>query len=304
MWKIITIIIVILVIFFGYIIFKDSGNIFTSTDDGTTIIDSFSSKFISDMASFTGGSTATLPEDPIVSEKDLGELSPLYGKVVFTDKQWGLGVTDKEDEYITINALASNTNNINISGWSLQSMITGVRVYIQDAVDDVQMHTVNPTYEIELEPEQKAIINTIASPIGVSFKTNICTGYLGQFQEFEPGLEKNCPTPSEQMQPTISNIQLLGGECIEFATMLEPCTYLTTEIIDDSDVNASKACIEYLRTELTYTSCSARNSKATNYKDNAHWRIFLNQPATLWSMDYEVIRLLDEAGRTVSVYTY
>lgn len=305
MWKIITILLILLTIFFSYTTLKKSGNAPENAGDVATSAEEFSMNFMADFKSFTGntGDLAKYSE-PIVSEKDLGELSPLYGKVRLSDNQWGANAVDANEEYVSIRALTTNTESINITGWSLQSMITGARVYIPDGVGNVVMHNVNPTYEVTVDPGQEVIISTVASPIGVSFQTNMCTGYLGQFQRFEPELDRSCPNPADIIQPTISNIQMYGSECMHLASTLQRCDYLTTSAAQSSGITVTQACLTHLQTVLTYTTCSAQYSSSTEYKNGSKWRIFLSQPNALWRSEYEVIRLLDETGRTVDVYTY
>ncbi len=308
LWKIITIVLLVFLLIFGYKMLNNRGLIPSNTQDATNSAQQFSTNFLSSFNELSSG-TALLQSDsdgtvPIVYEKDLGEISPLRGKVLIQKEQWGPGSTELADEYVTLSAAEENITPININGWSLQSMVSGVRVYIPDAVEDLVMHNINKTYEVELAPKEVAIVRTAHSPLGISFKTNMCTGYVGQFQNFEPTLEQLCPSPKSTLPATIQNIQTYGKSCFDLLQDLRPCTYLTDDILEDFGSTVSSACTEFLRKELTYSYCHARNKSSEDFYTNSQWRIFLGENNTLWNEEYEVIRLLDELGRTVDVYAY
>ncbi len=308
LWKFITAIVFILLLIFGYMAIKSKATVPTSADSAISTGEELSRKYTGSMWSLLGD-TALLPtnlEDnvPIVDESDLGELSPLYGKVIITKDPWGPETEDVQAEYVELKALETNTSAINITGWSLQSMVSGVRIYIQDGVEDIIMNDVNPTYKIGLAPGQSAIVSSSPSPVGVSFQSNLCTGYFNQFQKYEPPLTRSCPSPAQVLPPTVANIATYGSECLELASSLFRCEYLTDEILEEEDISVSSACTEHLRTTLTYTSCRAAYHNSPEYLKGSQWRIFLGAQAPLWNKQYEVIRLLDELGRTVDVYAY
>lgn len=306
LWKTITVLLMILLLVFGYVTIKNKGLMPTNTEGAAESAQKFSNNFMSSFFDLTGNS-AVLPSDfgynvPTISQEELGELSPLYGMITISKKIWGPAAEILSEEYVVLNASEENTESVNITGWSLQSMTSGVRMYIPDGVEDLIVNDINATYEVELAPGQEAIVASNASPLGVSFKTNICTGYLGQFQNFEPELEKNCPSPQSVLPPTVTNIATYGRECIDFASDLRRCQYVTDESLASRNLNS--ACVEHLRTAFTYTSCRAHNIETREYTKDTRWRIFLSAQNPLWAKNYEVIRLLDEESRTVDVYAY
>lgn len=308
LWKIITITLLILLLIFGFLALKNKSILLGSTKEITTSAEDFSNNYMNAFKDLTGN-VAVIPTNfaenvPTVSTSELGELSPMYGKIKISEEPWGPETTQVEEEYVILQANEENIEPIDITGWSLQSMVSGVRVYIPDGVEDLIVNDINPTYEVEMAPGSTAVVSTAPSPLGVSFKTNMCTGYLGQFQNYEPTLTNRCPLPRTVLPPTITNIQTYGGKCMDLVSQLRPCEYLTDRILRESDVVVSNACIEYLRTALTYTSCRARNKDTKEYLQDAQWRIFLSEQNALWKEQYEVIRLLDKADRTVDVYSY
>ncbi len=308
MWKIITIILLVTMLIFGYKFFSKHYASITSSRDVKNSVKLFSNNFTDSLLGYSAHiapeSANFDDESPVVSSKDIGELSPFYGKVQIIKDSLGAEKSAVNNEYIILQANEDNTKPINITGWYLQSMISGVRVQIPDAVTDVQMHQVNPTYEIELSPGQKAIVNSGESPLGISFKTNICSGYFNNFQRFEPEIENNCPMPTTIMSPTIENLQMYGDNCIDLASSLRRCQYLTDKILKSIDVPVTDACIEKLRTDLTYSGCYAQNKNKKDFYADSIFRIFLGEQNALWKDRYEVIRLLDKDGKTVDVFSY
>lgn len=308
LWKFITAIVFVLLLIFGYMAIKNKTEIPTNTDGAISTGEELKEKYTGSMWSLLGG-TALLPTDledgvPKVDESDLGELSPLYGRIVITKDSWGPDAMDVAEEYVELTAPESNSGVINITGWSLQSMVSGVRIYIPDGVEDIIMNDVNPTYKIGLTPGQSAIVSSSPSPVGVSFQSNLCTGYFNQFQKYEPPLTRACPSPAQVLPPTVANIATYGNECLELVSSLFRCEYLTDEVLEEEGISVSSACTEHLRTTLTYTSCRATYHNSPEYLKGSQWRIFLGAQTALWNKQYEVIRLLDELGRTVDVYAY
>jgi len=316
MWKIITIILIILVVIFGYITYKKyspeggvlssvNGSSATSTEDDAGE-NFFKSDFMS-MMNDTIGDVSILPESsdsasaPIITEEELGELSPYYGKISIDGDGSEAYSDDVSEEYVSLVANEENTEVIAITNWSLQSMVTGLRAYIHDGVDDLKIGTVNETHIIEMQPGQTAIVSSSESPIGVSFQTNKCTGYLGSVQEYNPSLAEKCPEVRDVFPASISNLQKYGSSCLSFASRLPSCEYLRN-VPKDSGI--SQACIDALQKKLTYTSCAYNFSQDADFYEESQWRIFIGSNKTLWAPEYEVIRLLDDMGRTVDVFRY
>lgn len=252
--------------------------------------------------SFTSGSAPAQ-----IADGSLGEYSPYANKVVISLadisalSQGGVRATHVADEYIRISALSSNTAPINITGWGIESMVSGEKHYIPGAARVFIMNEVNDAQDIWLAPGEEAVLTSGMSPVGASFKTNLCTGYLGSVQYFEPPLERECPTPAYLMPPTPDNINKYGDSCIDFSERFSRCTYLTnsTRGIDALE----PLCRAYLQNTLTYTTCVVQNQSTPNFLKN-EWRVFLGSTTELWRDSHEIIRLSDIDGRTVDVINY
>ncbi len=148
-----------------------------------------------------------------------------------------------------------------------------------------------------LAPGGLALVATAASPVGVSFRENMCTGYLSQFQSFTPSLSDECPSPSQILPMTESNLVQYGESCFDAIRNLPSCRFPQ----DLSGVSAS--CRAYLTEKLSYNGCVASNSFRAGFNANM-WRVYLGASGELWRNSHDAIRLLDAQGKTVSVYVY
>ena len=237
-----------------------------------------------------------------VSLEELGEFSPVAGMVAIEKKDLdSIKSGERADEYIVLRARETNAEPINISNWSLQSMVSDVWIGLPQGVERYVAGEVNELQDISLRPGERAIVATTHSPVGVSFRTNRCSGFLESTQDFEPPLRTDCIDPRALMPPTVENLKTYGPECVQFAENFDRCTYVTPKTRGYAQL--SPACREYLRPRLTYNYCVGLYENEPGFF-SGEWRIFLNQDAPLWRENYEVIRLLDERNRTVDVLTY
>src|SRR3989344_2077555 len=90
-------------------------------------------------------------------------------------------------EYLELDA-REGISAVSLTGWSLQSMVSGVRIPIPGAATPFIIGIVNQLPPVVLAPGQTALVVTGASPVGVSFRENRCTGFLEQVQSFDPAL--------------------------------------------------------------------------------------------------------------------
>ncbi|MDZ4227221.1 MAG: hypothetical protein U1D26_01960 [Patescibacteria group bacterium] len=202
------------------------------------------------------------------------------------------------EEYIEINAVGLRTTLV-ITGWSLQSAVSGVRSYIPQGASRFVMGTVNTVQPISIEPGGSAILTTGASPVGVSFRENVCSGYLEGVRDFTPEILLECPAPADLLPATADNIRVYGSPCIDYVASLPRCAFPGTQ----APAGISGTCRSFLANVLTYNGC-VNVSKGGEVFASSSWRIFLNRTAELWSNSHDVIRLLDSEGRVVDVLSY
>ena len=240
--------------------------------------------------------------DPFVNTEELGEFSPLMGLVNITSASTHAASQDVASEYIEIQAAESNAAPINISDWSIQSLVTGTWYGIPKGTETYISGEVNTVDDIFLNPGEKAIIATRPSPVGVSFRANACSGFLNTTQPFTPTLRTSCVEPEDILPPTIQNIQTYGDACIAFVENFPRCSYLTAA---DRDYDAlSDTCRAHIQPRLTYNFCVGNKQNDADFHKPNHWRIFLESTEPLWKERLEVIRILDERNRTVDVLSY
>jgi hypothetical protein len=212
-----------------------------------------------------------------------------------------IGGADRPDvngEYVVIRASDFVTLPIPVSGWSLKSAYTGRRAIIPLAASPFYQGVVNTVEPIELSSGESVILSTGVSPVGVSFRETVCTGYLGQTQQFSPALSNSCPRPTDLMPRSNENAARYGASCLDYVERLPQCSFPT---IFPSDL--SSACRNYLTTTFTYNGCTqvygSRSGSAMST-----WRAYYASGEELWQNEHDSIVLTDEQGRTVASVSY
>lgn len=275
----------------------------TSSENSATQL--FQMDFMSAISEqVTGGLSLIDSTSPAqVSLEELGEFSPVAGMVeIHKGELDSIKIDELDYQYIEIRAKETNAQPINISDWSLQSMISDVWIGIPQGADAFVAGEVNEIQDIYLRPGEKAIIATKQSPVGVSFRVNRCSGFLGDTQIFEPPLNTACISPRDVVPPTIDSLKEYGDECVKFAENFGRCSYVTTKV--DGYSKLSQTCLERIQPRLTYNYCTGAHKDDADFFSNGEWRIFLNQDEVAWRDSYEIVRLLDEKNRTVDVINY
>ncbi len=230
--------------------------------------------------------------------KTFGTPSPFRGQVTIADA--GTAKTsDPRKEYVDLRASPDNTAPVDITDWSLQSAYTGIRVPIPQSASPFMMGVVNAQEQTMLPPGASAIVISGQSPVSVSFRENICTGYLAQLQNFFPPLSNSCPTAASALPFTPENLRYYGDTCFDYLQSIPSCTAPLQTVSS----NVSRNCRTFAVNTLSYNGCVANNRFHSYFALNS-WRIYLDSNAELWRNSHDIIRLLDANGRTVDVITY
>ena len=254
----------------------------------------------------TYGVIPTDGNPPKITSKDLGEISPLSGKLTIAKKYSYLesASNNPAKEMLYIIANVHNKEPVNISGMILQSLITGNIAIIPKGTKLYKLGQINAVEDIMLKPGQAAMIYTGSSPLSVSFQENKCMGYLNNLNSFNPPINTLwCPNPKKLVPNTVDNIKKYGDVCMEAVNNLRKCQYFTSE---NSYYNkVTPECKSKLTTEFTYEACVARSANDKDfYPLNSAWRVYLELPQRLWKDKYEVIKLMDKDGKTIFVTSY
>jgi hypothetical protein len=108
---------------------------------------------------------------------DIPNTSPYTGKIFLSHFVSGIGVANPDHEYLTLTLSAASRETVDITGWRLVSIKSGVSVQLPQGVS---MLTPGPLSlaPIELQPGATAAIISGPSPVNVSYEENACTNFL------------------------------------------------------------------------------------------------------------------------------
>jgi hypothetical protein len=230
--------------------------------------------------------------------RNFGNPSPYRNQVTF-----GISTAQEKSpasEYVTLQAGYGNTAPISLAGWSLQSAVTGVRVALPQAASSFISGILNQTQPVSLAAGGSAIVMTGASPVGISFRENKCSGYLGELQTFVPELPRSCPTGAEELPVNGPNVANFGDVCVDYIQRVPTCHFPGK---DPAPAGISTNCLKFVVDRLSYNGCVYAHRVDSNFYSGT-WRLYLTSSTQLWRDTHDVVRLLDDQGRTVDVLSY
>ena len=225
-----------------------------------------------------------------------GDASVYAGKVFI--KESNATESGVSLEFIQLTASDNNSQPVPVMNWTLQSAVSGARAIIPAAAPFFVLGVVNPVQSVYLEPGASIFITTGASPVGTSFRENICSGYLSELHTFTPELANECPTPPEMLPMNADNLRTYGSSCFDYLDTLTQCHFPAT-----LPGELSSACRSFISNTMSYNGCINASRDRVPFALPA-FRTYLGLRAELWSNSHDVIRLIDEQGRTVDVLTY
>lgn len=236
-------------------------------------------------------------EEQLRDARAFGEPSPFRGKVTLSRSSSGARADAVKEEYIAIQHTGRTEETIYISGWQVVSAATGNRATIPLGAPMLRKGQLNQTQAIGLADGDMAILSSGRSPVGLSFKENMCTGYLEQDQTFTPSLANACPVPEEEFDIYYRN-SLNDDKCYEYVRELDTCQ---TDSRPSSRLSSS--CRSFITDTLSYNGCVNRHQNDAYFAEDT-WRIYLGSSKQLWKSERETIKLLDAEGKTVDLITY
>jgi hypothetical protein len=225
-----------------------------------------------------------------------GESSPYRGMVRLS--RGHASESDVSREYLVLTADPNVQTQLSLAGWSLQSQLTGTRIAIPLAASPMQQGIINSVQPIALRGGEEVVLVSGGSPVGVSFKENICTGYLSQMQEFEPALSNSCPAPRDAMPLTLQNLQKYGEECVDYVATIPQCNYPS-----ELPATLSPACRTFVANTFSHNGCVSAFRLRVPFTLGT-WRAYAGSGVELWRNTHDAIRLLDDKGRTVDALVY
>jgi len=234
-------------------------------------------------------------QDELQKAQEAAESSRYRGLV--TLQASGARGDTADEEYVIIRVSSQAKAPIPITGFSLESPVNNRHVTIGGAAALPRSGDTNTETPVMIPPGGIAYITTGRSPTGWSFRTNICTGYFEQFQDFRPSLKKQCPLAKDEATLTV------GGDypdaCFDYIERLPRCSIQTGATPE----GIGYRCAEFVTSELNYNSCVSAHKGDVGFYEN-EWRIYLKHEFEIWRNRREIIKLLDQNGKIVDVVTY
>ena len=237
-------------------------------------------------------------EQELEEAKIRGDFSQFENKIMIRKSTYGPKGTDAEDEYIELYASNRNNEKIAITGWTLESMISGKRFTIGGANEIYRSGIINSEPELKLAPNENVIISTGRSPVGASFRINKCIGYLEQFQDFYPSLSRSCPDPSDDFD-SFAVLPANDFTCEDIVDRISQCEMRLNSL----PIGTSNECSNFISNNISYTGCVKNHQNDLDFLGR-EWRVFLGRSEEIWRAKREIIRLLDTEGKIVDTYTY
>ncbi len=246
---------------------------------------------------FSSSGEQDVPEAKTLEGVSFGAPSPYRGSISLSHYVSGAGLKSTQ-EYVQLSLSRNAPAPVTISGWTLFSEATKAGAVIPYGTEVPQSGVVNRQNPIALSPGDRVLIITGRSPIGVSFRENKCIGYLGSFQAFSPAFPNSCPLPENDLKSFYGSDYVRDVDCIEYVDDIPRCKVITRPPEDLSD-----ACVRFIDTYLHYNGCVAAHQNDDDFKGDT-WRIYLGRVSTLWRTKHEVVKLLDQEGKTVDAFAY
>lgn len=226
-----------------------------------------------------------------------GTPSKYRGVVMMNRYVSGAGSTNPSHEYVVIK-LANNAAPVDITGWKLESGVTGAHEVIPKGAELPHSGVVNAVEPIILTSGSRAVISSGRSPIGTSFRENICVGYFAQYQSFSPSLALICPTPLGELKRKYNGSYINDSSCVNYINKISRCSLVTT-----IPTGLSTACTNFAVNDLNYNGCVSIHKNDKNFESGT-WRVFLERNKSMWGSQHDVVKLLDTQGKVVDTFSY
>ena len=200
---------------------------------------------------------------------------------------------DPKNEYLTMRVTKTLEKPVRVTGWSIRSSENGTSVYISTGAYYYTNTIVNTEEDIYLDNNDTLYLISGTSPVGTSFKTNRCTGYLSHIRTFIPALKNNCPLAKNEDLSSIARTRE-NEQCLNYIDTISSCRIQKTTL----PANWSQECKKFLYEKLNYTSCFNAHRNDFNFFGD-EWMIYLNRNTRMWSSGRDTLTLYDNLGKIV-----
>lgn len=240
-------------------------------------------------------------QDNLDKQTELGKRSPYYGKIKMSNIS-GLNQNNPDREYISFSVYIKKEETIKITGWYLMSRVTGYYAVIGKAALLPFPYTRTES-DVVLQQNDRVYLTKGFSPIGVSFRTNECTGYFEENRTFTPSLSMQCPLPKDEKLPTFSSVYDANDDCLKVIERIPRCTTEDSEFIRALPDTIPSSCKNYISNQINYNTCVSLHFSDTKFPGN-EYRLYLNKFGPLWRPIHDKIDLHDENGLIVDSISY
>lgn len=279
---------------------KNTSSIGTPTKTTSGNLGSSSNKEVAGEIKSTEADIKRLTEN-LNKEIDASKRSPYYNKINMSNISGLLG-TDPNREYLTLSTNLLKNETIKITNWFLKSEVTGYFAVIGRAAL-LPFPFTRTESDVVLQQRDKVVLTKGFSPIGISFRTNKCTGYFEENRTFTPSLPLQCPRPQDEKLPVFSGVYDRNDECLTIIERIPRCTTKDSEFLRSLPDTVSSACKNYITEQINYNTCVTLHFGNTDFP-GTEYRLYLNKFGPLWRTTHDKIDLIDENGLVVDSISY
>jgi hypothetical protein len=237
-----------------------------------------------------------IPDSRIPSGFTREQISPYFEKVRIVSAA-ASSARNRPSEIRLYTRLESGDSPPNITGWRLKSNHS--EFIIPQAVEIFEPLGANEEKDIILSSNNYVNIYSNKSVVNKNFRLNKCTGYLGNYYDFNPSLPKNCP-PVYRSRYEIAH---LSGQCQTYLFSLGGCKAVDYSFYNSTLLGSDQgnACRAFLNTVATYGSCFQKYGQDKDFL-SSEWRVWVNND--ILDSQHDRLNLFDNNGLLVSDYVY
>lgn len=239
--------------------------------------------------------------EKIEEENEKKMRSPYFGKIRMSSI-YGLYDVNPDNQYISLTTILEANEKIKISGWYFKSELTGYTATIGKAAL-LPFPFTQTLSDVVLQQNDRVFLTKGFSPIGISFRTNKCTGYFEQDRKFVPSLQLVCPWPEDETLPIFSNSTESNEACLDAIRRASRCQTVSNNLIKNLPDNVTSSCKNYLREQINYNACVSKHFSDTDFPGQ-EYRLYFNKFGPLWNKTHDKINLHDQNGLIVDSLSY
>lgn len=247
-----------------------------------------------------GGSSQTAPLSAATPPSSTGSGESGYKQFVRLQTS-SLGNEDTTREYLTLEVDRDAPSDIVMTGWSIESAVTGTRIIVPLASALFRFGGASQASDpIRVPPGGRLVIVTGDAPMAqTSFRTNKCIGYLTQYYQFNPSLSTgSCPDPEDEFEAR-ADISARDLACADYIKRLSSCRAPDAAALPSS---LTLACRYFIQKELNYNACVDAHRSDVDFW-GYEWRLYLRRATPLWGRNSERIIVRDATGLFVAEYS-